>query len=147
METPMLKFQLPLLLCALSLPACGQMDVGLVGGITRDSASGKPLAEAKIIAHNVDRSTDHSTLSNADGVLTFTNLEPGRYEVAATKDGFQKSFAQVEVAARRTARVDLPLQSSNAPLTEREKLLLDRLERVERRLAAMEMGPTEKKNV
>src|SRR5262249_39316759 len=78
-----------------------------------------------------------------------TNLEPGQYEVAATKNGFHKSSARVEVAARRTARVDLPLENvidfprrfekaSSAPLTEREKLLLGRLDQLEARLAAME---------
>jgi len=124
-------------------------DVGLVGGTARDAASGKPVAEAQIIAHNLGKSTDRSTVTNADGNFTFTNLEPGQYEVAATKNGFQKSSARVEVAAHQEARVELPLEitsdvpttgvrSSALPLTEREKQLLDRIERLEARLSAME---------
>jgi hypothetical protein len=130
----------------LSLPALGQGSVGLVGGIARDSASGKPVAAVQIIAHNLAKGTDRDTVTDADGIFTFTNLEPGSYEVAASKNGFQKSSARVEVAALRTARVDLPLElaadlprtASAAPLTDREKLLLDRIERLESRLNAME---------
>ena len=140
---------------ALSLPAFGQASFGLVGGITRDSANGKPVAEVQIIAHNVDKGTDRATLTDTDGIFTFTNLEPGPYEVAATKNGFQKSSAHVEVAALRIARVDLPLQlavdlprtvakSSDAPLTDREKQMLERIERLESRLAAMDAASISK---
>ena len=69
----------------LSLPAWGQAPVGLVGGITHESASGKPVAEVQINAYNLDKGTDHATVTDADGIFTFTNLEPGQYEVAATK--------------------------------------------------------------
>src|SRR5579871_1463510 len=136
-------------LFAAPVPALGQSNVGLVGGVTSDFTSGKPVAKAQIVAHNLFKGTDSTTSSDADGIFTFTNLEPGRYEVAATKDGFQKASTQVEVAAMRSARVDLPLQIVSdvrrtsekvdaAPLTEREKQLLERLEVVEKRLAAME---------
>ena len=95
---------------ALSLPAFGQAPVGLVGGVARDSANGKPVAEAQIIAHNLNKGTDQATVTGADGIFTFMNLEPGQYEVAATKNGFQKSSAKIEVAALRATRVELPLQ-------------------------------------
>ena len=132
---------------ALSIPVLGQA-IGLVGGITRDAASGKPVAEAQVNAHNLDKGTDQTTLTGADGIFTLTNLEAGQYEVAATKDGFQKSSVRVEVSARRTAGVELPLQRvadarstpdlSSAPLTDREAQLLERIERLERHLAAVE---------
>jgi hypothetical protein len=90
-----------------------------------------------------------AAVSNTDGVFTFTNLEPGPYEFAATKDGFQKSSAIAEVDAHQVARVELPLQpaadlprtaekSNNPPLTEREKEMFERIARLEERLAAME---------
>jgi hypothetical protein len=133
----------------LSFTAFGQSMVGLVGGVARDAASGKPLAEAKVTAHNLAKGTNQSAITGADGIFTFTNLEPGLYEVAVAKDGFQKSSANVEVAIRKIARVELTLQiaadvgqtvekSENSPLTEREKQLLERIERLEGRLAAME---------
>jgi hypothetical protein len=135
-------------LAALPVPAFGQVAFGLVGGITSDSSNGKPVAKAQIVAHNLDKGTDRTTVSDADGIFTFTNLEPGKYEFAAVKDGFMKSSTRVEVAALRTARVDIPLQiaadvrgtvkSEPAPLTEREKQLLERFDSLEKRLASME---------
>ncbi len=138
-----------LLFAALSLPAFAQSPVGLVGGITRDFSSGKPLAKVQIVAHNLDKGTDRTAISDADGIFTFTNLEPGPYEVDATKDGFENLSAQVEVADRRVSRVVLPLESvadvrqradtrDSLPLTDREKQLLDRVDILEQRLAAME---------
>src|ERR1700732_4679510 len=79
-----------LMLGLLSLPAHGQVADGLVGGVTRDPA-GKPVAEVQIVAHNLDRGTDQSTITDANGLYTFTHLEPGKYDVAATKSGFQKT--------------------------------------------------------
>jgi hypothetical protein len=134
----------------LSLPAHGQTADGLVGGVTRDSA-GKPVAEVQIVAHNLDRGTDQSTTSDANGLYTFTHLGPGKYDVAATKSGFQKASARVAIAAREIVRVDLPLaadvsptttKSNNEPLTDRERELLQRIDRLETRLAAMETKDT-----
>jgi hypothetical protein len=137
------------LLGPLSLPAFGQTPVGLVGGITRDSSNGKPMAEVRIIAHNLDKGTDRSTTSDVAGIFTFSDLEPGQYQVAAMKNGFETAAAQIAVAANRTARVELPLhaatdvrqatqKSNTAPLTEREKQLLERLDLLEKRLASVE---------
>jgi len=134
---------------AWSLPAFAQATVGVAGGITRDSSSGKPVPEVEVIAHNLKKGTDRATLTNIEGIFTFTNLEPGTYEFEAIKDGFRKPSARAEVDGLQTARVELPLQlafdvprtaekSSNAPLTEREEEMLERIERLERRLAAMD---------
>src|SRR5262249_21292954 len=65
------------------------------------------------------------------------NLEAGHYEVAAMKNGFQKSSVRVNVTPRNNSQIDLPLESASQ-LTDREKALLDRLERLESRLAAIE---------
>ncbi|MBV8843506.1 MAG: TonB-dependent receptor [Bryobacterales bacterium] len=132
-----------------ALPGLAQSPVGLVGGVARDSASGNPIAEAQIVAHNLGLGTDRTTITDAGGSFTISNLEPGRYEIAATKDGFLRSSTSVEVAALRIARVELPLQvaadvrrtagvPTTQPLTERELQLLERIDRLEQRLAAME---------
>jgi len=138
-----------LLWVAWSLPAFAQTTVGVAGGITRDSSSGKPVAEVEVIAHNLNKGADRATVTNIDGTFTFTNLEPGTYEFEAIKDGFRKSSTHAEVDGLRAARVELPLQlaldiprtaekSNLAPLTDREKEMLERIERLERRLAAMD---------
>src|SRR5258708_16514804 len=125
---------------ALSLTAFGQPTAGLAGGITRDSSSGKPVPEVQVTAHNLNKGTDRATVSNTGGVFTFTNLEPGPYEFEAIKEGFRKSSARAQVDDLRVASVDLPLQlavdlsrtaerSNNPPLNEREKEMLERIER------------------
>lgn len=143
--SPKMWVVIPFLFGALSF---GQA-IGLVGGIARDAASGKPLAEARINAHNLDKGTDNVTVTGADGIFSFTHLEPGAYEVAATKQGFRKSSVRVEVGVARVAGVELPLQlapEGTAQTSDREAQLLERIERLEKRLAAMEAngGPSPK---
>jgi hypothetical protein len=96
-------------LAALPIPASGQDFFGGVGGVTRDSASGRPVAQTRITAHNVNKGTDHTAISGSDGAFTIARLEPGLYQVAAARDGFIKSTANVEVAAPGTYRVDFLL--------------------------------------
>ena len=136
----------------LSLPAHGQVADGLAGGVTRDPA-GKPVGEVQIVAHNLDRGTNQYTITDANGLYTFTHLDPGKYDFAATKSGFQKTSARVDVAAREIVRVDLPLEadvsptitkSSAEPFTDREKGLLKRIDRLEARLAALEIKDTQR---
>jgi hypothetical protein len=119
-------------------PAFGQGSNGSIGGVTRDAASGQTLAQTQITAHNIERNTDRSASSGTDGFFSIANLEPGSYDVSVTKDGFQKSSVHVDVAASRTAQLDVKMQVAPAPLTERERQLLERVERLEARLAVIE---------
>jgi len=96
-------------LAALHIPALGQDLLGGVGGVTRDSASGQPVARAQITAHNVNKGTDHTAISGSDGAFTIPRLEPGLYQVAAASYGFIKSTTNIEVAALKTYRVDFLL--------------------------------------
>ncbi len=141
-----------LLLGMLSLPAFGQVGDGLIGGIARDSASGKPVAKVQIVAHSLLQGTEQSTVTDDDGTFRFADLEPGRYDIAATKNGFQKASATIDVKSRLTTRVDLPLNvdSSDAnspattkkadsePMSDREKQLQDEIDRLQARLAALD---------
>jgi hypothetical protein len=133
---------------AMSISAFGQPATTLVGGITRDSSSGKPVPEVQVTAHNLNERADRATVSNTDGVFRFISLEPGRYEFEAIKEGFRKSSARVQVGDLQVVSLDLPLQPadlsrradkwSDPPLTEREREMLGRIEQLERRVAAME---------
>jgi hypothetical protein len=127
----------------LTIPAFGE-ELGLVDGMAREAATGKPVAEAQIVAHDMNTGTDHATVTGVNGEFAFKNLDPGQYEVVATKNGFQKSSARVEVAARATSRISIPLQiaadaiQTSSETSAREKLLMERIERLEARLAAIE---------
>lgn len=103
-------------LAALALPAFGQASSGRLSGVTQDSASGKPVVEVQIIAHNVDKGMDRATTSGTDGAFTMVNLEPGRYHVAASKEGFLKATANVEVTEAGTYRVDFSLAATHVDL-------------------------------
>src|SRR5262245_48690599 len=140
------------LIGALALPAFAETASGLLNGIARNSITGMPVAGVQVIAHSLDRGLDRTTLTNNEGLFTFSKVEPGRYELAASKNGFQKLSANVEVAPSRTIIVEFPLSATagvpstttrserpeSAPLTGRELELLARIDRLEARLAAVE---------
>ena len=96
------------------------------------------VAEVLIIAHNLDKGTDNSTVTGADGIFTFTNLEPGQYGVAAAKNGFRKSSMRVEVLASRTARVDLTLQAAAVQTAEIPQPIMKELEAMKERIEQLE---------
>src|SRR5258708_997614 len=120
---------------ALSLTAFGQPTAGLVGGITRDSSSGKPVPEVQVTAHNLNRGPDRARVRTGGGFFPFTNRAPGLYEFEAKKGGSGNSPARAQVDAPRAASGALPLhppgdlprtgkRSKTPPLNEREKEML-----------------------
>ena len=102
-------------LAALPSRALGQEVFGGVDGVTRDSASKQPVAQVRITAHNVTKGTDCTAISGSDGAFRIAELEPGLYQVAAVRDGFIRSTANVEVAAPGTYRVDFLLAADYPP--------------------------------
>ena len=100
-----------LMLGLLSVPAYGQAADGFIGGMARDSASGKPVPKVQIVAHNIAQGTDHSTVTDAEGMYEFTNLEPGRYDVAAAKTGFETASATIDVEGKRPRSGGPPVES------------------------------------
>jgi hypothetical protein len=119
-----------------SLFGFGELNPGEAAGIARDAVSGKPLAGVQVIARTA-KHAGFSTVTAEDGSFTFSNLEPGSYEFLAAKSGFENSSAHADIAPGRTSRIELPLAMANGP-TEREKMLLDRIDRLEARLASLE---------
>src|SRR5271165_3868301 len=104
-------------LAAPHTPAWGADLFGGVGGVTRDAASKQPMARVRITAHNLNTGGERSAISLADGTFTVPDLEPGRYLVAAARDGFLATVTTVEVAAT-TSRVDFLLTAATPPAAE-----------------------------
>ena len=139
------------------VPAFGQSTFGEIRGVT-ENRSGLPLPEVQVVFHSVEEDTDRTVVSGADGTFAFENLKPGHYQLTARKEGFGSSpAATVELAAGQSLHNDITLASPNGSkalgepasraatensdrtsLTEREKQLLDRIDRLEQRLAALE---------
>jgi hypothetical protein len=102
----------------LAIPAVGQDSFGGVGGVTRDSASKLPVAQVRIMAHNISKGTDLSAISGSDGSFTIARLETGQYQVTAAREGFIKSTANVDVLTPGTYRVDFLLAAEHPPASE-----------------------------
>ena len=102
------------LLGALALPAFGQASDGILSGTTRDASSGKPVADAQIIVHGLDKGLDRTVVTDSEGSYSLTSLDPGRYELVATKTGFHKSAKQIAVAANTGSRADFALSADNS---------------------------------
>jgi Carboxypeptidase regulatory-like domain len=86
-----------------------QSTFGDLRGITRDP-SGLPLDHAVVAVHSVEQNTDRKIVSGDDGSFAVENLQPGHYQLTATKEGFQMSaITKVELSARQSLRVDIAL--------------------------------------
>jgi hypothetical protein len=143
---------------SVAFPGLAENVSGHLTGITRDSATGTPMAEVQIVVHSLDGGSDRATVTNTEGTFAFASVEPGSYEIAATKKGFRRISTNVELAASKSVTVELPLSAAAAsattakndrmPLTERELELLGRIDRLEARLAAVEgKGKVEQQTV
>jgi hypothetical protein len=112
----------------------------------------------------LDQNTDRSIVSDGQGAFLVEDLKPGRYQLTANKAGFAGSSVDtLDLAPAQSLRVDLTLTSPSGlkrssdpdrapdaqgsspaanpyslPLTERERQLLERIDRLEKRVAALE---------
>ena len=88
-------------------PVYAQSRFGTIVGIVKDSTHG-PLAGATITAAREDGSTIRSTISNSDGVYSFSDLLPGTYTVTAQAEG-EPDFAlpSLNVTIGRATRADI----------------------------------------
>src|SRR5688500_15622684 len=82
-------------LCAISAamffivaPASAQVLYGSLTGVVTDSG-GAVVPNATIKAKNVETAQELSTVTNAVGSYTFSNLAPGTYDVSVNAPGFR----------------------------------------------------------
>jgi hypothetical protein len=146
-------------------------DTGNLHGVTRN-AQGAPLPGARVVVHNIAENTDQNFASDNGGGFQVGNLRPGRYRLTASKDGVGgSSVLTVDLAPGQDLRIVMTIalpRAQNAavttipaadahwsethgdlaetPLTEREKLLLERLNQLEQRLAALEARESQPTN-
>ncbi len=98
------------MLLAISGTAWGQNVNGAIIGVVKD-ASGGVVPDVAVTLRNI--ATDQivgTTVSGPEGEYAFRNLAPSKYEVQATKEGFQQvSMPDIEVSLGSTQRVEVTL--------------------------------------
>ena len=97
-------------LLALSGTAWGQSFNGAITGVVKETTGGV-VPDVALTLRNV--ATDQivgTTVSGPEGECAFRNLAPARYEVVATKEGFQQvTHPDIDVTLSSTQRVEITL--------------------------------------
>ena len=89
--------------------AGAQVSSASVTGIVSDP-SGAAVPQASIVLRNSDTNVEIHTLTNATGNYMFTNVPPGRYTLAASKEGFStKELTVFSLEVNQTATFNLEL--------------------------------------
>ena len=79
---------LALLLCAVALPAMGQLDTGSIVGVVQDK-SGALLPDAKVTVTNLKTGRVYEVQTNGAGQYEVPGLPAGLYKVVAEHTGFK----------------------------------------------------------
>ena len=88
--------------------AFAQTSAG-VNGVVTDS-SGALVPGANIVVTNLDTGARRETAANESGVYQFPLLQPGRYTIAARKQGFKQVTRDgVELELNQVAQIDFTL--------------------------------------
>ena len=84
-----------------------QKALGTIAGIVRDAANGT-LPDATVTATQLDGNEIRATISNSDGIYSFSNVPPGSYSISAQADGHPDAFvSSLQVTAGRATRTDI----------------------------------------
>src|SRR6266849_1838482 len=84
--------------------------LGEITGEVRDP-SGGVIVGAELQVMNKGTGAMRRGVTNEAGLYSFPALQPGTYEVTATKQGFQSmTRADLELQVQQTARVDFAMQ-------------------------------------
>jgi hypothetical protein len=82
---------------------------GAITGTITDPA-GAVVPGANVVVHNNGTSADRALTSNADGIYSATFLQPGNYDITASKAGFAKIERKgLAVEVGRTLTIDFAL--------------------------------------
>ncbi|MEO8726159.1 MAG: carboxypeptidase regulatory-like domain-containing protein [Acidobacteriaceae bacterium] len=88
--------------------AFAQQETGTVSGTVTDP-QGAVVPNAQITLTNVGTNQTRTTTTNANGLYSFSSLQPTSYEVSATSPGFGKFKQRVDVFVGSRSTVDAKL--------------------------------------
>ncbi|WP_031499271.1 TonB-dependent receptor [Bryobacter aggregatus] len=127
LRTAYAKLLLSLLL--LTIPGRAQTGSQITGDVSDNS--GASVAAAKVVATNIETQVSRETLTNDAGTYIFSLLQPGKYVLNVTKDGFKSARQEnISLEVNAVLRIDVKLEvgaitdsvtvSSAPPLVESE---------------------------
>src|SRR5215217_531676 len=96
------------LLIASSTFAQSQSTTGTIQGTVVD-ANGAAVADANVEIKNLDTNSSRSLTTDNEGRFTALLLQPGKYSVTVTKQGFGTPSAEVELTVGQTLPITIPL--------------------------------------
>ncbi|HUS10744.1 MAG TPA: carboxypeptidase regulatory-like domain-containing protein, partial [Pyrinomonadaceae bacterium] len=88
-----------------------QTETGQISGKVTDPQNGV-LANASVTVKSTRTAVERTTMTNAEGVYTVTNLQPGTYDVTVSGGGFALSTQRVEVTVGGKSSADVQLSLS-----------------------------------
>jgi hypothetical protein len=94
---------------------------GIVSGVVTTAGTGTPVRRARVTLSGTERG-GRSTLTNDDGVFTFTALPAGRFTITASKAG----YVDIPYGAKRPGRPGTPIQLAAGQKMERADIGLPR---------------------
>jgi hypothetical protein len=113
-----------------------QSPLGTLHGVTVN-AEGTPVASTPVVIRRIDDNTERTIISGFDGAFSVSNLQPGRYEVKATKGELHSASATLDLAAQQDLKVDLALAASTTT-NEINSAIARKLEAMEARIEQLE---------
>ncbi len=119
------------LILAVALTGAAQTATGTITGTASDP-KGLAMVAVSVVVHNTDTGSEATYSTNASGIYVATLLQPGNYEVSASKSGFEtvvEKSVVIHVGETLTIDIQMPLQTQQgsvtvteqAPLLETEK--------------------------
>jgi hypothetical protein len=109
-----------LLILSLAVAAWGQNSgSGTISGTLTDP-KGAVIPGASIVIRNTDTGIDHTMETNEFGLYTAPFLQPGHYQITASKTGFTRVVRQdltLQVGQALTVDLSPPLQSTTESIT------------------------------
>jgi hypothetical protein len=93
-------------------PTLVRAALGTIAGVVRD-ANQRPVADATVTATRLDADGIRTTISNSEGVYSFSDLPAGTYSVMTQADGYADvSTSSLQVAAGRPTRTNITMASA-----------------------------------
>ena len=95
-----------------AVPIFAQQEAGQINGTVKDT-NGAVIPAATVTVRNTATNATRTVTTDEEGFYLVPNLQPGAYEVTASKQGFQdaKETAQVTVGGRITVALTAGVQN------------------------------------